>query len=293
MGMNDVNAYLTGEVIVDYSDGLISRREATRRLVLLGVGTAVAGTMLAACDQPASRPTTAPDTTGKPSAAANPVEPVTFGSLSGSWSAATGSARGAVLIIHENRGLTDHFVALPGRFAASGYSALAVDLLSEEGGTAHFTDSAQATAALNAASPDRFVRDMRAGLDELAKRVPGAKAGIVGFCFGGGQVWSLLNAGEPRLYAAAPFYGPTPANPNFSGSPNASVLAIYGEQDDRVNATRDAARTALEAADLRHEIVTYPGANHAFFNDTGPRYNPQAATAAYAKLMEWFGRYLA
>jgi carboxymethylenebutenolidase len=64
-GHNDVNAYLTGEVIVDYSDGLISRREATRRLVLLGVGTAVAGTMLAACDQPTSRPTTAPDTTGK------------------------------------------------------------------------------------------------------------------------------------------------------------------------------------------------------------------------------------
>jgi carboxymethylenebutenolidase len=253
--------------------------------------------MLAACDQPSSQPPAAPSapaaTGGAPSAAANPVEPAIFGGLSGSWSAATGKAKGAVLIIHENRGLTDHFVALPGRFAARGDSALAIDLLSEEGGTAHYTDSAEATAALNAAPPDRFVRDMRAGLDELAKRVPGAKAGIVGFCFGGGQVWSLLNAGEPRLYAAAPFYGPTPSSPNFKGSPNANVLAIYGEQDDRVNATQDAARTALEGAGLHHELVTYPGANHAFFNDTGARYNPQAATAAYAKLMEWFGKYLA
>ena len=46
--------------------------------------------------------------------------------------------RGGVLVIHENRGLNDHIRKVAGRFAASGYSALALDLLSEEGGTGSF-----------------------------------------------------------------------------------------------------------------------------------------------------------
>jgi carboxymethylenebutenolidase len=52
------------------------------------------------------------------------------------------------------------------------------------------------------------------------------------------------------------------------------------------------ATAALERAGLTHEIVTYPGANHAFFNDTGPRYHQAAATQAYAKVLDWFGQHL-
>jgi carboxymethylenebutenolidase len=59
-----------------------------------------------------------------------------------------------------------------------------------------------------------------------------------------------------------------------------------------VNASRDAATAALERAGLTHEIVIYPHANHAFFNDTGARYNADAATQAYAKVLDWFGRHL-
>jgi carboxymethylenebutenolidase len=92
--------------------------------------------------------------------------------------------------------------------------------------------------------------------------------------------------------AAAPFYGPLPDGADFSGSRNAAVLGVYGEQDARVNATRDAAARALESAGLTHEIVTFPNAGHAFFNDTGPRYNPAAAAAAYQKLLGWFGDHL-
>ena len=105
------------------------------------------------------------------------------------------------------------------------------------------------------------------------------------------MVWLLLASGEPRLAAAAPFYGPLPDNADFSGS-EAAVLGIYAEQDERVNASREAATAALERAGLTHEIVTYPGANHAFFNDTGPRYHQDAATQAYAKVLDWFGRHL-
>jgi carboxymethylenebutenolidase len=212
------------------------------------------------------------------------------GQLQG-WFASAAAPVGAVLLIHENRGLTPHFQQLPGRFAASGYSALSVDLLSREGGTATFTDPAQATAALGAADEARLVDDMRGGLSELARRAPSAKLGIVGFCFGGGQVWSLLAAGEPRLAAAVPFYGPGPADADFRGS-SAAVLGVYAELDARVNGTKDAMEAALTAAGLTHELRVFPGADHAFFNDTGPRYEPTQAAAAYAATLDWFGQYL-
>jgi carboxymethylenebutenolidase len=299
--MTQFNGYLTDEVVEDYSDGIISRREALRRLSLLGVAAALAVPLLAACDA-AARDGAAPPATASPAGSAPagpsplPTESITFDGpdgreVQGAWSAAE-SAQGAVLVVHENRGLTDHIRSVAGRLAASGYSALAVDLLSEEGGTGSFQDEAEVSAALNKVSDERFVTDMKAAVSELGRRTSGAKIGAVGFCFGGGMVWSLLASGEPRVAAAAPFYGPLPEGADFTGSPNAAVLGVYGEQDERVNATRDAAAQALEAAGLTHEIMTYPNAGHAFFNDTGARYNAAAAAAAYEKLLAWFGAHL-
>ena len=140
--------------------------------------------------------------------------------------------------------------------------------------------------------PSAFVGDMRAGLTELGRRVPDAKLGIIGFCFGGGMVWTLLDAGEPRLAAAIPFYGPAPSAPDFSGN-TAAVLGVYAELDARVNASLGTATAALEAAGLTHEMKTYPGVDHAFFNDTGGRYDATQAEAAYADVLAWLGRYLA
>jgi len=289
--------YLAEEVAIDHADGVLPRREALRRLALLGLGVPAASALLAACggdgdggEAPAATSGAAPP---EPAVA---TEAVTFPgpegrTVQGAWAAAD-PARGAVLVIHENRGLNDHIRSVAGRLAASGYSALAIDLLSAEGGTAALGDEARAMAALSGAPQERFVADMRAGLDELERRAPGQKLGAIGFCFGGGMVWTLLASGEPRLAAAAPFYGPLPDGADFSGSPDAAVLGIYAEQDARVNASREAATAALEQAGLTHEIVTYPGANHAFFNDTGPRYDQAAATQAYAKVLDWFGQHL-
>jgi carboxymethylenebutenolidase len=209
--------------------------------------------------------------------------------LQGAWAAAENS-RGAVLVIHENKGLTDHIRHVAGRFGAAGYSALAIDLLSAEGGTASLGDPANATAALGKAPPERFVADMRAAIGELARRAPKKKIGAIGFCFGGGMTWRLVASKDARLAAAVPFYGPLSEGADFKGS-KAAVLAVYAEKDDRVNATRDAAKQALEKAKLVHEIVTYPG-EHAFHNDTSPRYNAESATKAWKKALEWYGRYL-
>lgn len=297
--MTEMQRYLAEEIALDHVDGLITRREALRRLGLLGLGLATASALLAACASD-NAPRTAP-TTGRTTAAASPTagatvatEAITFAgpsgrTLMGAWAPAA-SPRGAVLVIHENRGLTDHIRSVAGRFAGTGYSALAIDLLSEEGGTGRFRDEAEAMAALGRVPESRSVADMRASVTELERRVPGEKVAAIGFCFGGGMTWRLI-AAEPKLAAAAPFYGPLPDGADFARS-KAAVLGVYAELDSRVNGTREAARDALEEAQLTHEIVTYPGADHAFFNDTGPRYNAAAARQAYQKVLSWFATHV-
>ncbi len=296
--------YIAEEIATDHVDGLLSRREALRRLALLGVGTAAAGALIAACsgDKPkaaSSSPVTTSPTSASPPpgmSTAMPTEPITFtgarGPVQGAWAQAAAS-RGGVLVIHENKGLNDWVRTVAGRLAGIGYSALAIDLLSEEGGTATFTDPAAATAALGTIPPERFVADLRSGLDEVARRTPGQKLAVVGFCFGGGLVWRLLSAGESRLAAAVPFYGPLPDNPDFTGSKNAAVLGLYGALDQRVTSSEPAAKAALNQAGLVNDLIVEPGADHAFFNDSGPRYNPVAAADAWTRVQDWFTRYLA
>ncbi|MEV0310685.1 dienelactone hydrolase family protein [Nonomuraea fuscirosea] len=304
--MTPIQRYLAEEVAHDHVDGLIPRREALRRLALLGLGLPAATALLTACGAspdgaaPATSSATAPAapaTTASPAGPEPlPTEPITFAgpegtTLQAAWAAAT-EPKGAVLVIHENRGLTDHIRSVAGRLAASGYSALALDLLSREGGTATFSDTAAATAKLGEITDERFVADMKAAVGELGRRADGAKLGMTGFCFGGGMTWLLLSSAEPRLAAAVPFYGPLPDGADMTGT-KAAVLGVYAEQDDRVNASRDAAEAALTKAGLTHELVTFPGVGHAFFNDTGQRYDAGAAAQAYERVLDWFGQHLA
>jgi carboxymethylenebutenolidase len=306
--MTELQRYLAEEVAEDHADGILTRREAMRRLALLGLGATAASALLAACGSKADagRSTgttaTAASATGRSAQAAGaagaeswaPVatRPVTFkgprGTLLGAFAAAR-RPRGGVLVMHENRGLTDHIRQVAGRFAADGFSALALDLLSEEGGTAKVGDEAQVAAALAQIDPSRFDADMKAAVSELRRRVRGKKVAATGFCFGGGMVWRLLAAGEGRLAAAAPFYGPFPDGADL-GRARAAVLAIYGGLDARVGATRPAAQAAMRKANLDNHVIVFGGADHAFFNDTGPRFDPPAAAEAYRRVIEWFAR---
>ena len=302
---NHYREYLAGEVAEDHSLGLMTRREALRRLGMMGFSVAGAAALLAACgssddDEGAPAASTTPPasdvTPTTASAGGTGTEAITYPSgratpLTGAWAPAP-TPRGAVVVIHENRGLTDHIRSVAARLARDGYSAIAVDLLSEEGGTAKVGE-ADAGAALNAAAPSgRLIADVKSTLDELGRRQPGAKLGVIGFCFGGTTTWSVLGSGEPRVAAAAPFYGTVAEGVDFSGS-QAAVLGVYAELDARVNGTRDMAQAALEKAGLTHELRTFPGVNHAFFNDTGTRYDATQAAAAYDAVLAWFGVHLA
>jgi carboxymethylenebutenolidase len=302
--------YIAEEIATDHVDGLLSRREALRRLALIGVGATAATALIAACsedrkptaDAPAT--STGPATSTAPATAQAPppgsentvaTEPITWagpqGQLQGAWAVAQ-SPKGAVLVIHENKGLNDWVRSVAGRFAGIGYSALAIDMLSAQGGTGTFTDPAQATAALSKIPTEEFVANMKSGVAELQRRTPGAKVAAVGFCMGGGMVWELLASGEPQLAAAVPFYGPLPDGADFGGSKDVAVLGFYGSEDARVTGTKDAAQQALTKAGLVNQLIVEQGANHAFFNETGDRYDPTAAADAWQKVQDWFTKYV-
>ena len=290
--MTELQKYLAEEVAEDLADGIITRREALRRLGLLGVtGAAASGLLATFASRPAPAAKRKPGRRGTETEWAPVVrEAITFagprGELMAAWAPAD-DPRGGVLVIHENRGLTEHIRTVAGRFAASGYSALALDLLSEEGGTGAFPGEAEVAAALSLIEPTRFDEDMQAAVTELDRRVRSRTLCAIGFCFGGGMIWRLLASGEKRLDAAAPFYGPFPTGGDLRRS-RAAVLGVYGGLDARVNATLPAAKAALEAARLKHELLTFTEADHAFFNDTGARFNPHAAAEAWRRTLNWF-----
>src|SRR5437867_9313732 len=164
------HGYIATEIASDCADGFITRREALRRLALLGLTATAATALLAACGGGGGSKSGAAKTTSTTAPAARPAaEMITVngpnGKLGAAWAAAAApQPMGAVLIIHENSGLTPHFTILTARLAADGYSALCVDLLSEEGGTDSLGDPARAQAALAAAPKERLVGDLRAGI---------------------------------------------------------------------------------------------------------------------------------
>lgn len=193
----------------------------------------------------------------------------------------------AILVCHENRGLNPHIEDVARRFAKNGYVALALDLLSREGGTStHDRDAVPAL--LTDAGADRHVGDFIAAAEylKMLDNVDGDRMGMIGFCFGGGITWRVATA-LPDLDAAVPFYGPAPdleAVPDI----NAAVLGVYAGDDERINAGIPDLEAALDAAGTNYQINIYPGVGHAFHNDTGQRYNEEQATQAWQDALAWF-----
>jgi carboxymethylenebutenolidase len=196
-----------------------------------------------------------------------------------------------VLVCHENRGLTAHIEDVTRRFAKAGYAALAVDLLSRQGGSAAVGESG-APGALGGNPPEQMVQDFRSGWLWLQDQAFAAteRVGMVGFCFGGGMTWQVATQ-MAELKAAVPFYGPPPAADAVPGI-QAAVLAIYGGRDARITSTAPDIEAAMQANGKTFSKVIYPDADHAFFNDTGTRYNDAAAKDAWGQVLDWFGTYL-
>ena len=314
--------YLVEEFYDDYREGLISRRTFIRRVAFITGSMAAAGTaMLAVGCRPievpaatdpipeAETPTAMPEAEAAAGAVPGAKSPlsvpegdpeletgdVSFASQGDDITGylARPIAEGtypAVMICHENRGLTDHIRDVARRFAKAGYAALAVDLLSREGGTATL-DRDAVPGLLTDAGIERHVSDFAAAYDYLQAQefVETERIGMNGYCFGGGVTWA--SATQIPLKAAAPFYGPAP---DLEQVPNitAAVLGVYAELDERINGGIEPLEAALDAAGVTYEIKIYPGVDHAFNNDTGERYVEEQALQAWDDMLAWFAEYI-
>jgi carboxymethylenebutenolidase len=198
----------------------------------------------------------------------------------------------AVIVIHENRGLTDHIKDVARRLAKAGFVALAPDLVSRAGGTASMAAD-QIGGALSGAAPEDLVKDLSAGVDFVLAQegVKPDKVGVVGFCFGGAYTLRLA-AANAKVAAAVPYYGVTPEPASQLANTNAAIMGQYGADDARVNNTIPALEQVLTGAGKTFEKHIYDGAGHAFNNDTGQRYNEAAAVQAWQRTLDWFTQYL-
>lgn len=224
-----------------------------------------------------------------------------------------GEPRGAVVVIQEIWGLTDHVKDVADRFAAQGHVAVAPDLLSHVGltpevGTRLFELMSSGTeeerlaaqpqmrAATTPARQPQFaawaVPALVAVVDSLvADEGVGGRVAVVGFCFGGTYAFALA-AADPRLRAAVPFYGtfPEQADPATIGCP---VLAFYGEDDHGITDGVPELESRMAAAGVDFTARVYHGVGHAFFNDASPsRYNADVAADAWERTLAFLDAHL-
>ncbi|WP_242703316.1 dienelactone hydrolase family protein [Arthrobacter sp. D5-1] len=311
--------YLIEEFYDDYRSGDMSHVTFTRRVAfIMGSMTAAAAAMtLVGCapeevprttdPMPTPSPTTmagsqGPATTAVPNAKSPLSVPegaagltsatVKFDSngteISGYLARPEGGQPGpAVLICHENRGLTPHIQDVARRFAKEGYVALALDLLSREGGTATMDPDA-VPGALTQAGAARHVGDFKAAFDYLNGQdfVEEGRIAMIGFCFGGGITWQASTEIQ-GLKATSAFYGPAPDLAKVSAIKPA-VFGVYAENDARITGAMPQLQEALDATTVKHQLKVYPGVDHAFHNDTGERYVEAQATAAWNDTLAWF-----
>lgn len=193
--------------------------------------------------------------------------------------------RPAILVIHENRGLSPHIKDVTRRFALEGYLAYGIDLLSPLGGTPDDDDKARDLyTKINRTDPSANVAAV-----SFLKQHPesSGKVGAIGFCAGGEMVNQLATA-TSELDAVVSYYGRSPAAdkvPNIK----APLLEHYAENDQGVNSTVPAFKEALEKNNKKFTMYTYPGTQHAFNSDTSAaRYNKEQADIAWGRTIAFF-----
>jgi len=224
----------------------------------------------------------------------------------------SGTPKGGLVVVHEVWGLVSHTRDVADRFAAEGYLAVAPDLLSGAGGVPDLTGELQEAAfdpqqrsnaqprlrkhmapirspeyAKHAVAALHVCFDHLEGVAGLTGRVA-----ATGFCLGGTYTFSLA-VSEPRLRAAVPFYGHAEFKDAELRAINCPVLAFYGDQDAALMDELPGLKSRMRAAGVDFEAVVYPGAGHAFFNDTNKyTYNAEAAADSWTRTLAFLERSL-
>jgi carboxymethylenebutenolidase len=199
----------------------------------------------------------------------------------------------AVLILHEWWGLNDHIKDIARRLCLAGYAALAPDLYSHQGNKVT-RDPNEAAGLMNALSSQHVLRDLNAATAYLKQQpaIDPWKIGIVGFCMGGTLALTQATHNSD-LKAAVVFYGKVPPLETFDYL-LCPVLYHEAGQDEWVTRQEvDRLRQGLAQFGKPGEVVSYPGCQHAFFNDTRPEvYRKEAAEQAWRRTLRFFAAHL-
>jgi carboxymethylenebutenolidase len=198
----------------------------------------------------------------------------------------------AVVVIHENRGLTDWVRGVADQLAEAGYIAIAPDMLSgmapNGGRTSDFADGTAIGQAFSKLPPEQITADLNATADYV-KALPAAngRVAVAGFCWGGRQSFRFAT-NRADLRAAFVFYGNGPEAREEVARVKAPVYGFYGGNDARVNATVPKTAELMRAEKKKFDPVTYEGAGHGFMRagedpaDTNPA-NRKAREEAWAR----------
>jgi carboxymethylenebutenolidase len=195
-----------------------------------------------------------------------------------------------IIVIHEWWGLNDNVRAMTERLAGEGYAALAVDLY--EGEVAEEREGAMRLMSSAAENRDRLLENLRQAHAFLAA-AGATRIGVIGWCFGGG--WSLqtgLTLGD-GIDATVIYYGRLETEAAALAPLTSPVLGIFGAEDRGIP-VKSVRQFEAALAELGKEaaVYIYEGANHAFANPSGTRYNAEAAEDAWDKTLAFFSAHL-
>lgn len=275
----------------EYTHRPLRRDEFLSQLARLAGGTAAAMTLLPALE--GSYAASAQVTEDDPSIQISTAEfPSPNGTMKGYLVQPTKAKGplGAVIVIHENRGLTPHIQDVTRRVAKEGFIALGIDALSLLGGTP--TNEDEGRALIGKLDPKQNIENILSGLAFLRTlKNSNKKTGAIGFCWGGGLVNDLAVA-DPALTVGIPYYGRQVAAESV-GKIKAHLMLHYAGLDERINAGIPAYEAALKANQVDYQLFVYEGAQHAFNNDSSPaRYQEATAKLAWKRSMDFFKKYL-
>jgi carboxymethylenebutenolidase len=205
----------------------------------------------------------------------------------------TGEKFPGLIVIHENKGLNKHISDTTRRYAKEGFAALAPDCLSRVGGTDQFATEEKATEAIRALTSDGVISDLTSAVSFLLGRpFLNGRVGVVGFCWGGGNALLLATANRD-LKAAVVYYGRSPSPLDLVEKIACPVLGNYGETDTGITSQVPALQEAMKKYGKGFDPRIFPGAGHAFNNNTNPdRYHPEAAKEAWSRTVAFLQRHL-
>lgn len=209
------------------------------------------------------------------------------------------TATGAgVLIFPDVRGLHSFYEELALRFAEHGIDAIAIDYFGRTARTDDRGEDFDFREHVEQVRFDDVMRDARAARGHLASRRVRAVF-TVGFCFGGRLSFVASTRPELDLSGVVGFYG-VPQGPGRAATPEpvavaedvlCPILGLFGGADQGIpQASIEAYRAALVAAGVEHDLITYPGAPHSFFDRKADQYAAESADA-WRRVLEFVGRH--